>query len=56
MKNKSRRTVPGLLKDFKIIPITDPAEIAAAERRIRAAEKALAARESSAKPKPRKRK
>ena len=47
MKSKSRKTVPGLLQEFKIIPITDPAEIAAVERRIRAAEKAMAAREKA---------
>ena len=43
MKNKTRKTVPGVLQDFKLIPITDPAEIAAVERRIRAAEATNAA-------------
>jgi hypothetical protein len=54
MKNKSSKTVPGVLQEFKIIPVTDPAEIAALERRVRAAEKALAARENSRRPKTRK--
>ena len=54
MKNKTRKTVPGVLQEFKLIPITDPAEIAAVECRIRAAEKAIAARENPRKPRTRK--
>jgi hypothetical protein len=56
MKSKSRKTVPGNFQECKIIPITDPVEIAALERRIQAAEKTLAARENSRRPKTRKRK
>jgi len=44
---KRERIYP--LLDCEMVPITDPAEIAALERRIRKAEKMLAARE--AKPK-----
>lgn len=54
MKSKPRKTVSGNFQECKIIPITDPAEIAALERRIQAAEKVLAARENSRRPKMRK--
>lgn len=43
MKHRSRKK--GLLQECELIPITDPAEIAALERRIKAAEKIIAARE-----------
>ena len=42
MKSKPRKTGSGNFQECKIIPITDPAEIAALERRIQAAEKAFA--------------
>jgi hypothetical protein len=45
MKKKSRKPVKGVLQEFKLVEITDPAEIAELERRVRAAEKAMAARE-----------
>jgi hypothetical protein len=42
MKNKSRKTLPRTtLKEFVIVPITDPAEQAALDRRCEQAEKAL---------------
>lgn len=60
MKSKPRKSN---FQECKIIPITDPAEIAALERRIQAAEKAMAAGEialatleNGKKPKTRKRK
>ncbi len=55
MKNKSRRP-PGksILHDCVIVPITDPAEQAALDRRCREAEKILAGRANSTKPKSRK--
>jgi 7,8-dihydro-6-hydroxymethylpterin-pyrophosphokinase len=44
MKNKSRKTLPKTtLKEFVIVPITDPAEQAALDRRCRQAEKVLSA-------------
>jgi hypothetical protein len=54
MKSKSRKTVRGILVTGKLVEITDPAEIAALERRIQAAEKALADRAVSRRPKTRK--
>lgn len=56
MKNKSRKPVKGILQECVIVEITDPAEQAALDRRIREAEKTLAAREAPKKAKPRKRK
>ena len=42
MKNKSRKTLrKTTLKEFVIVPITDPAEQAALDRRCEQAEKAL---------------
>jgi hypothetical protein len=57
MKNmkKTRKPVRGILQEWQIIPITDPAEQAALDRRCREAEKMLAGREYM-KMKPRKRK
>jgi hypothetical protein len=53
MKNKSRKTpYKPTLVEFEMVEITDPAEIAALERRIQAAEKTLAARERRAAAKP----
>ena len=56
MKNKPRKATPkGTLITGVMIPITDPAEQAALDRRCREAEKALAAgRADSRKAKPRK--
>ena len=63
MKKKSRKTVPGVMVDCKAIDVTDPAEFAELERRVRAAEKEMAVRdktfaafENGGKPKARKRK
>jgi hypothetical protein len=47
MKNKSRKTVPGILVRGELVEVTDPAEFAELERRVRAAEKAMAAREKT---------
>ena len=44
MKNKSRKPVHGILQEWEMIPITDPAEQAALDRRCREAEKMLAGR------------
>jgi hypothetical protein len=54
MNNKSRKTVRGILVKGELVEITDPAEIAELERRVRAAEKALADRAVSRRPKTRK--
>jgi len=44
MKNKSRKTTPGIrVQVFEMVPITDPAEFEAMDRRCKAAEKAMAA-------------
>jgi hypothetical protein len=56
MKNKSRKGIRGILQECLIIPITDPAEQAALDRRCLEAEKMLAARAEPKKVKPRKRK
>ena len=57
MKSKPRKTVVGTLQICEAVPITDPAEIAALERRIRAAEKVMVDGYACLeKPKPRKRK
>jgi hypothetical protein len=45
MKSKPRKNVPGILVTGRLVEITDPAEIAELERRVRAAEKVMAARE-----------
>jgi hypothetical protein len=58
MKKKSQKSSRNpTLKTFELVEVTDPAEIAELERRVRAAEKEMAAREADTeKPKPRKRK
>jgi hypothetical protein len=58
MKKKSEKTFRGpTLQEFEMVPITDPDQIAALERRIREAEKSLAARRLPVrKTKPRKKK
>jgi len=56
MKNKPRKLpYKPTLVEYEMVEITDPAEQAALDRRIRAAEKMLAARDAK-KAKPRKRK
>ena len=43
MKKKSSKKVLGpTLQEFELVPVTDPAEMAALDRRCRAAEKAAA--------------
>ncbi len=44
MKGKNHKPVRGTLQEFKVIPITDPVEQAALDRRIAEAEKVLAGR------------
>jgi hypothetical protein len=56
MKNKSPKRVRGILQECVIIPITDPAEQAALDRRCREAEKMIVGRAEPKKVKPRKRK
>ena len=53
MKNKSRKPARGILQEWEMIPITDPAEQAALDRRCREAEKMLADRANPKKAKPR---
>jgi hypothetical protein len=56
MKKKPQKNMrKSILQECEIVPITDPAEIAALERRIREAEKALDGRDYG-KLRPRKRK
>jgi len=44
MKNKSRKTMPGSrFQLFEMVPITDPVELVAIDRRRKAAEKEMAA-------------
>jgi hypothetical protein len=44
MKKKGPKKMRGpTLQEFELVPVTDPAEVAALDRRCRAAEKALAA-------------
>jgi len=54
MKNKSRKPARGILQEWEMIPITDPAEKAALDRRGREAEKMLTERANPKKAKPRK--
>jgi hypothetical protein len=44
MRNKAHKPVRGILQEFKVVPITDPAEQAALDRRIATAERSLAHR------------
>jgi hypothetical protein len=49
VKNKSSKKMLGpTLQEFELIPVTDPVELAALDRRCRAAEKAKAAAERKA--------
>lgn len=57
MKKKSSKKIWGpTLQEFELVPVTDPAELAALDRRCRAAEKAKAAAEKAGKGRPSKRK
>lgn len=57
MKKKVRKAPhKPMLQEWELVEITDPAEQAALDRRIREAEKMLAARAAAAIKKPRKRK
>jgi hypothetical protein len=55
-KKSSKKTLGPTLQEFELVPVTDPAELAALDRRCRAAEKAKAAAEKAGKGKPTRRK
>ena len=46
-KKSSKKMLGPTLQEFELVPVTDPAEIAAMERRHRAAKKAKAAAEKA---------
>jgi hypothetical protein len=49
MKKKPQKKMLGpTLQEFELVPVTDPTEFAALDRRCRAAEKAMAAAERKA--------
>jgi hypothetical protein len=48
-KKPSRKMLGPTLQEFELVPVTDPAELAALDRRCRAAEKAKAAAEKTGK-------
>lgn len=49
MKKKAAKKMLGpTLQEFELVPVTDPVEFAALERRCKAAEKAIAAAERKA--------
>jgi hypothetical protein len=53
MKKKLPKKMLGpTLQEFELVPVTDPAEVAALERRCQAAEKAAAAEHEPVKRKP----
>jgi hypothetical protein len=54
MKDKSHKTVRGILQEWEMIPITAPAEQAALDRRCREAENMPSERAKPKKTKPRK--
>jgi hypothetical protein len=57
MKKKSSKKMLGpTLQEFDLVPVTDPAELAALDRRCRAAEKAKAIAEKAGRGKSTKRK
>ena len=57
MKKKSSKKMLGpTLQEFELVPVLDPAELAALDRRCRVAEKAKAAAEKAGKGKSTKRK
>jgi hypothetical protein len=47
-KKKPKKMLGPTLQEFELLPVTDPAEVAALDRRCRAAEKAMAAGERKA--------
>jgi hypothetical protein len=55
-KKSSKKMLGPTLQEFDLVPVTDPAERAALDRRCRAAEKAKAAAEKAGKAKAHKRK
>jgi hypothetical protein len=55
-KKSSKKMLGPTLQEFELVPVTDPAELAALDRRCRAAEKAKAKAEKAGKGKPTKRK
>jgi hypothetical protein len=55
-KKSSKKMLGPTLQEFELVPVTDPAELAALDRRCRAAEKAKAAAEKVSKGKSAKRK
>jgi hypothetical protein len=50
-KKSSKKMLGATLQEFQLVPVTDPAELAALDRRCRAAEKAMAAAEKAGKSK-----
>jgi hypothetical protein len=42
-KKKAKKMLGPTLQEFELVPVTDPAEVAALDHRCRAAEKAMAA-------------
>ncbi len=50
-KNSSKKMLGPTLQEFDLVPVTDPVELAALDRRCRAAEKAMAAAEKTGKSK-----
>jgi hypothetical protein len=49
MKKRTQKKMLGsTLQEFELVPVTDPAELAALDRRCRAAEKTIAAAERKA--------
>ena len=55
-KKPSKKMLGPTLQEFELVPVTDPVELAALDRRCRAAEKAKAAAERAGKGKLTKRK
>jgi hypothetical protein len=55
-KKASKKMLGPTLQEFELVPVIDPAELAALDRRCRAAEKAKAAAEKAGKGKPTQRK
>ena len=47
-KKPSKKMLGPTLQQFELLPVTDPAEVAALDRRCRAVEKAMAAAERKA--------
>jgi hypothetical protein len=55
-KKRSKKMLGPTLQEFELVPVTDPAELAALDRRCRAAEKARATADKGDKGKARERK